>query len=629
MARKEIFLEDAVLDDLSGDLEIVERPLSGGVFLFLGWLGVVFILVVFLRVAYADVVRGEFYFGRALLNAGQRTILKAPRGAIMDRFQSLLVENESSFSLSLNLAEFFKEMEKREEILERIHDIVVFNKEVAREGLSRVDLERQSLFSLVPRLSLPQVIALRRLNERAVVVESGFSRRYRDDLHAAHTIGYVGFVDQSDLLSQPGLSFNDETGKTGLEKMYDSFLRGKNGVALHFQDARGNLLEIKTVSRPVAGNSVITTLDAEFQEYFSKELQAQLKNLDRRAGVGIALDHFTGEILAMVSFPDFSANNLTSDIFIDPEKSLFHRAVSGLYSPGSAIKPVVAFAALEEGLVKPSDSVFSAGFIEIPNPYNPSSPSRFVDWKPHGWVDLYSALARSSNVYFYAVGGGYENIRGLGIERLKSYWQKFLFDKKTGIDLPQESVGTLPDPEVKESRSGVPWRLGDTYNVSIGQGDLLMSPLSLLRSVAIIANRGKAPVPFLVSEIKDGDGKTVFSQNPAFVDVPARDGAHFEEVEKGMIDAVDKEYGTARLLSSVPMVIAGKTGSAQFQNNMKVNAFFVGYSIPRPKESPVAPQQIAVLVLIEDAREGSLNAVPVAEKIFQWYYNNRIRNAKF
>ena len=175
-----------------------------------------------------------------------------------------------------------------------------------------------------------------------------------------------------------------------------------------------------------------------------------LSYLGSRAGVGIALNPQNGEVLALVSLPSFDNNKIKAEDLIDSSKPLFNRAVSGFYAPGSTIKPLVAFGALKEEIIAPEKEILSIGYIEIPNPYYPDRPSRFVDWKPHGWVNLYSALARSSNVYFYEVGGGFGDQKGLGIEKLKDYWQKFGLGELTGIDLPGEAKGSLPDPETKE-----------------------------------------------------------------------------------------------------------------------------------------------------------------------------------
>ena len=332
----------------------------------------------------------------------------------------------------------------------------------------------------------------------------------------------------------------------------------------------------------------------------------------------VVQDVNTGAVLAMVSFPSYDPNKFENstlpnnieyinNILHAKDKPLFNRVISGLYSPGSTIKPVHATAALAEGIITPNKQIFSAGYIEIPNPYNPKHPTRFLDWKPQGWVDIYSALARSSNVYFYTVGGGFEDIKGLGINRLRKYWKFFKLDKSTGIDFPGETYGLLPSPEEKKRTTGSIWRIGDTYNISIGQGDLRITPIELLDAIIAISNKGIVFSPHIAIDRK----KSVLMDLSQFE-------PEFKDVRKGMEDVVKKPYGTAHLLSSLTLKVAAKTGSTQTNNNTKTNALFVGYA---PTDKP----QIAILILVEDAKEGSLNAVPIAKDVFQWYYENRLK----
>ena len=291
--------------------------------------------------------------------------------------------------------------------------------------------------------------------------------------------------------------------------------------------------------------------------------------------------------------------------------------MSGVYTPGSTVKPMVALAALNEHVIDPKKQIFSAGYIEIPNPYFPDKPSRFLDWKAHGWVDLRSAIARSSNVYFYEVGGGFENIKGLGVDKLKEYWQKFGFGEKTGIDLDSESVGFLPDPEEKEIRTKDIWRLGDTYNVSIGQGDFQVTPIQLINYISAFANDGKYFKPFVLKKVTGEDGAVLEERQPENVRDFSDLSSYLKEVQEGMKDAVRQPYGTAHLLAELSVSVAGKTGSSQVENNTRTNAFFVAYA---PADNP----QIAILVLIENAKEGSLNAVPIGKDVIDWYYWNRL-----
>ena len=236
-------------------------------------------------------------------------------------------------------------------------------------------------------------------------------------------------------------------------------------------------------------------------------------------------------------------------------------------------------------------------------------------------MDLAGALARSSNVYFYEIGGGYKyygvNQTGLGIERLKNYWQQFLLGQKTGIDLLYENSGFLPDPEEKERRTGQIWRLGDTYNVSIGQGDLLLTPIQLITFIASIANGGKIYQPFLAK-----------NTNPEILKDYSDWDSEISLVQEGLHDAVAKSYGTAFSMSALPISVAGKTGSAQYANNVKTNAFFVGYAPDPNTAGTFEESKIAILVLVENAKEGSLNAIPIANDVLRWYYENRLIDHK-
>jgi len=619
MGKKEIQLEDSALDDFSDGLEVVERPLSNGVFHIVAGIAVALVCVVAGKLIYTVIIHGGEYKQRAQANSGQEIVLKAPRGIIYDRYGTPLVTNQPTFHVTLNLSELFRDTSRIDATLNQIQEIVPFDTVRAKEEILKTDLERQAYYSVAQNIPLESVIALKKLQNRAVVIQNGFARTYVDAPAFAHVLGFTGLVSESDLKENTDLMLNDSIGKTGIEAQYDTYLRGVNGSTVQFQDAKGNAIGSQETHNPASGTHLYTTLDAELQKTLYTTLTDQLKQLGRHAGVGIAIDPQTGELLALVSVPSFDSNNLSADLFSDATNPTFNRALSGVYSPGSVIKPLVAFGALEEDVIDPLTSIYSAGYIELPNPYNPDHPSRFLDWKPQGWVNMYSALARSSNVYFYEVGGGFQKQKGLGIEKLHEYWAKFLLDKKTGIDLPGETVGSLPTVESKEARTGTPWRIGDTYNVSIGQGDLMITPIELIRYIAGVANKGKLPIPFVVQKAALGDA-IKYERSAQYDSIETKDTTHFDEVELGMLAAVEKDFGTAYMLHDIPMVIAGKTGSAQIQNNAKTNAFVVAYA-------PVPNPRIALVVLIEDAKEGSLNAVPVAYKVMNWYYQNRVASS--
>lgn len=605
----EEILSQKVLDE-----ELLEVPLSRLVFRF--FLLAVFLLMAlaFGRLIFLNVYRREFYNHRAFVNANQLVYQPPLRGVIFDRFNRPLTRNEAVFRILLAPAELPKNAAEREKFFQKVSTILEIGPAEIEGILRNSDFERADKLA-IKKISDPQkIIALKELKSPAVQIENDYRRFYPEPEIFSHLLGYLGAVSKSDLAERSDIAANDEIGRTGLEAVYDRELRGEPGRLIKFRDVKGKFLGEKLLNPPEAGQPLVTNIDAGLQKKFYEALAKAVKRVGGFAGVGLAINPQNGEVLALVSLPSFD-NNLFSgsgnaaglaEILQDKRQPLFNRAVGGAYNPGSTIKPLVAAAALAEKLVDPQKEVFSAGFIEIPNPYHPDQPSRFLDWKPHGWVNLYSALARSSNVYFYSVGGGFENVKGLGIYRLKSYWQKFGLGTSTNIDLFGEKAGLLPAPETKR---GSAWLLGDTYNVSIGQGDLLLTPIQLINFISAIGSGGYIYEPHL----KKMPAKTAVDLS-FYRDV-------FQEVERGMLDAVRKPYGTANLLNDLPFKIAAKTGSAQTANNTKVNALFVGYG-------PVPNPQIAVLVLVENAKEGSLNAVPVAKEVFEWYYDNRLRANK-
>jgi len=595
--KPELNLEDILTDKTVVD-DLLEVPVKPGVFKICFVLIALMVLTAAGRLIYLNVFRGEFYQQRAWANVSQINIRKAERGIILDRYDQPLVKNKPVFNAVLVPSRLPSGNDEKKVALDKIRlalDLPVSEMEKILQG---TDWEFSGRILLVRDLPQSQAVFLQSVNLIGLEIQNDWQRDYSHPEALSHLLGYVSLVTKNDLRSNPELVSDDLIGKAGLEAFYDEQLRGQNGETTDFRNARGKILAENLTRESQAGQSLKTFIDADFQEYFYNRLRQGLQELGRSAGVGLALNPTNGEILALVSIPGYDAKHIV-DFLNKPNQPLFNRVIAGLYAPGSTIKPLVAAASLKEKVIDTKKEIFSAGYIEIPNPYNPEQPNIFLDWKPHGWVNFYSALARSSNIYFYAVGGGLDDIKGLGISKLKEYWQKFGLGEPTQIDLIGEKEGFLPAVSTD-------WRLGDTYNVTIGQGELLVTPLQLLNYITAIANGGKIFQPRLAqSELK------LLKNLSDFKDI-------FPEVEKGMLDAVRQPYGTAYLLHDLPLVVAAKTGTAQTDANTKINALFVGYG-------PVPEPQIAVLVLIENAREGSLNAVPIAKDIFNWYYENRIK----
>lgn len=604
--------------DRAMEEDLLEVPLTDKVFHFALFFLLALVLFIVGQFAYLNVWKSDFYEARATGNMSDVRIHSAPRGIIFDRFGVPMVENEPSVRVFIFPRDLPSDRGEREVFLENVAKAAKMNFSDLVKRVEEKDWGQSDKLLILDDASHEEVVDLYALNAKGLRIEPSFKRTYKPAQAFSHLIGYTGLVNTEDLAENPSLFIDDKIGRSGLESFYDEYLRGENGKEVFFRNAAGKIEEERSLKESKSGFSLRTFIDAELQEYMYNRLKDGLVSLGRDSGVAIAMNPKNGEVLGIVSVPGFDIKDLKSSL-TDPRKPMFNRAVSGLYNPGSTIKPLVALAALTEGVITPEKQIYSAGYIEIPNPYNPSRPSRFLDWQPNGWINVRSALAKSSNIYFYEVTGGFENQPGIGIWKLKEWWQKFGLDIKTGIDISGENKGFLPDPEWKEDRSKDPWRVGDTYNVAIGQGDFSVTPIELLNYVSAIANGGILYYPRIVDIIADESGSPVQKSGPKMIkDISSDISKFIPEVRKGMRDVVAQPYGTAHSLNILPIQVAAKTGTAQIQNNLKVNALFVGYA-------PYTDPEFSLLILVENAREGSLNTIPVAKDIFLWYYENRLK----
>lgn len=616
---EEIAFEDSLQDDWSRDLGVREVPLENKAIVFLGL--VIFGIGVLLagRLIFLGVGKGVAFAKRADVNLNKVDITQAPRGPIFDRSGKVLADNRAVFAARLDVKEFLHNTDLQDKTLSSIRDILGISPEdvwtMIADKNSNLDSSVEPVV-LSEDLGKPQLLSLKDLNSPVIQIEESYKRIYPLGRAFSTVLGYVGLVNGQDLASNPQLTGEDYVGKTGLENYYNDKILGTPGISTELRNAKGEILGAGDYRAPKMGEKLNLTIDSELQKYFYTRMSEGLASLGRTTGVGLAFNPQTGEVLSLISFPTFDNNIFntkgTSDervaLLTSPLKPLFNRAVSGAYTPGSTIKPLVGVAGLTEGVMKTGTTVFSPGYMDVPNPYDPEHPSRFLDWRYQGTVDLSSALAQSSNVYFYSVGGGANGISGLGITRLREWWAKFGLGDATGIDLPGEAKGFLPSAAWKKSSGRGQWLLGDTYNASIGQGDLLITPVQLLDYISAIANGGKIWKPFLNKDSTPALRADLSSLLP-----------EIQDVQKGMREGVTSPLGTSHMLNDLPFKSAGKTGSAQIQNNTSENAFFVGYA---PYDNP----QIALLVLIEHSKEGSLNAVPIAKDVLAWYYENRIKN---
>jgi penicillin-binding protein 2 len=617
MKRNDVAFEESLSEDWSKDLDVVEVPIGKSPII---WLTVAVSIIGVLtvgRLIYLGVFQNKTYAARAEANLDVIKRISAPRALILDRYGKVIADNRAVWSAVLEVGQYLKDKSLEPPTLDAIQNILGLNPDDVLQAIQNPEnglRDYTAPYLLSADLTQDQVLKLKSLDLPTITVQNGYLRSYPLGEEFSSVLGYTSLTNSADLKSDSNLTTEDFVGRAGLESYYDSELRGTPGKIVQFRNAKGEILGEVQKSDPLQPSPLKTSLDSEFQKYFYVRLTQALSDLGKTTAVGLAMNPETGEVLSLISIPSYDSNIFTEsgksserkDVVTSDLKPLFNRAVAGSYSPGSTIKPLVGVAALTENVINPTRTIFSPGYLDIPNPYHPDQTTRYKDWRYQGDVNLYSALAQSSDVYFYEVGGGWGDIKGLGITKLLDWWKKFGLGQKSGIDLPGEAKGFLPTPDWKERTSKTPWLLGDTFNVSIGQGDLQLTPVQLLDYISAVANGGKLYVP----HIKVEDSK-VFADLTQYL-------PEITEVQKGMKQVVSSPLGTANILSDLPFVVGAKTGSAQIQNNTKENAFFAGYA---PADNP----QIAILILVENAKQGSLNAVPIARDVLKWYYDNRLK----
>jgi penicillin-binding protein 2 len=437
--------------------------------------------------------------------------------------------------------------------------------------------------------------------------ESDFaSRSYALIPGLSHVVGYLKYPSRD----AKGIYYDEEYhGRDGVEKIYDQVLSGINGLKLRETDVSGKVISESVIDPPLDGEPVTLSIDAKVNEALFTSIKNFALEHGFVGGAGVIMDTRTGEILALTSYPEYDQNLLTDgqnvsaikSLLSDTSKPFLNRVVGGVYSPGSIIKPILALAALNEGLISPDKQIFSSGSITVPNPYDPTKPSIFRDWKAHGYTDMREALAVSSDVYFYSIGGGFGDQKGLGIERIDRYLKAFGIADKTGIELLGETSGLIPTPEWKEKTfNGDIWRLGDTYITSIGQYGTLITPIEAVRFVSAIANGGKLLKPSLIS---DGGGEVVRT-----VEFSSRDWAVIRE---GMRDGVD--YGTSIGLNVPYVKVAAKTGTAEVGSAKKyVHSWSTGFF---PYD---APHYAFVVVMEKGSSSNTFGATAVMRQTLDW-----------
>ncbi|MEY2665250.1 MAG: hypothetical protein RLZZ480_355 [Candidatus Parcubacteria bacterium] len=436
-------------------------------------------------------------------------------------------------------------------------------------------------------------------------------RAYTDRLGLGQVLGYVSYPKKD----SKGFFFRtDYLGRSGVELAYDETLKGQNGSKVVEVDALGHVVSEHEINNPVNGAELHLSIDAGLSEAMYQIIASSSERAGFRSGAGAIMDVKTGELLALTSFPSYDPevmadgdDTATIDTYNKDDRLPFlNKVVGGAYTPGSIVKPFVAYKALEEGIISPNKVIVSNGYLLVPNPYNPSNPSRFNDWRAHGAMTMREAIAFSSNVYFYIIGGGYGDQPGLGITKMAENYRRFGMGAPTGINLAQEQSGVVPDPAWKKETFDDDWRLGDTYFTSIGQFGFLATPIQMVRAYAALANGGILLTPHVVKGVT-AEGKDI-----------GLNQEHLRVIHEGMRKTVVMDGGTARGLERKDVAVASKSGTAEVgAGNAYVNSWSAGFW---PYEEP----RFAYILMMDHApRSNALGAGRIMGDVMQWMSVNR------
>jgi penicillin-binding protein 2 len=582
------------------------------------------------RAFFLQVINGNTSLAEAQLNRFKQNVIRAPRGLFYDRNMTPLVKNVANYELTVVPSDLPATDKERQAVYARVAPIFgVTVADVKKVAESKED--KKHLSDSRP-LMYPQPIVVSKTVSRdtSLIFDSkhadlnGFSvdinpiREYLDSGLLAHVFGYVGRINAEEYKEHKDYQITDYIGKMGLEKSYETNLRGVAGVERVERDSAGKVIKTYSQQDPTLGDNLQLSIDFELQKKLSQEISKQLALSKATRGTAIAVNPQNGEILAMVNLPTYDSNLFAKGISAadykklleSPDKPLMNKATSGEYPSGSIIKPFLAGAALQEKTINISTTVQSTGGIKV-------GTFEFPDWKAggHGTTNVVKAIAESVNTFFYAIGGGYQNVKGMGPDVMKKYLTSFGFGKTVPLDIEGQAKGNIPDPDWKEAALGESWYLGDTYHMSIGQGDVLITPLQMANALQVIANGKNIYKLHFVKKVIAPSGVVKSEISPQIVSSDPISAENMDIIRQGMRACVTS--GSCKILNTLPVPAAGKTGTAQFgPNNEHKHAWFTTFA---PYDNP----QIEMVILLDSAGEGSSFAAPVAYETLKWYFGGR------
>ncbi|BAU72422.1 penicillin-binding protein 2 [Metapseudomonas furukawaii] len=569
--------------------------------------------VLIARLYYLQVIQYEHHSTLSENNRVHVQPIPPTRGLIFDRNGVIVADNRPSFSLTVTR----ERAGDWQQILDVIVEVLQLTPDDRALFEKRMKQGRRP-FEPVPilfELTEDQIarIAVNQFRLPGVEVAAQLVRHYPQGAHFAHSVGYVGRINEKELKQLDPINYSGthHIGKTGIERFYEDQLHGEVGYEEVETNARGRVLRVLKRTDPKPGKDLVLTLDVRLQEAAEEALAG-------RRGAIVAIEPSTGDVLAMVSQPSFDPNPFVTGISFKAyaelrdsiDRPLYNRVLRGLYPPGSTVKPMVAVSGLDAGVVTPVSRVFDPGFYQLPN-----YAHKYRNWNRSGdgWVNLETAIMRSNDTYFYDLA------HKMGIDRLHEYMSRFGFGQRVALDMFEESAGLMPSREWKRARYRQAWYPGETLILGIGQGYMQSTPLQLAQATALMANRGKWIRPHLAKTI---EGRPPVDPNP-LPDIVLRDPKFWDYGRIGMEQVVHGARGTARKVGDTSVYrIAGKSGTAQVvaikqgekydrskvQERHRDHALFVAFA---PAEDP----KIAVAVMVENGESGSGVAAPVVKQV--------------
>ena len=573
--------------------------------------------VLFLRLVYLQMIRGEEYRRLSMTNCVRLKSIKSYRGLIYDRNKNLLVDNRPAFDLTIVL----EDAKPLEETLERLAELTGDSCEALTATIKKAG--RSAFYKpLVLKRDISRdllaVIEAHQFDLPGIHIDIEPTRNYIHKKTAAHLIGYLGEINKEELASgkYPNVRSGDSIGRYGVEKSFEADLQGKRGGHQVEVDVNGRVIKILKTVEPVSGKDLVLTMDLALQQ----KAESLLGEDD---GAVVALDPSNGDVLVMASSPSFDQNDFIGGISSkkwqalrdNPGRPMNNKAIQAEYPPASTYKTITALAGLEEQVIDRNSTFFCPGFYKFGN-------RRYHCWNRygHGNLNVEDAIAQSCDVFFYQTG------EKLGVDTLARYAYGSGLGRLTGIRLAHERPGLIPTSVWKKKRFKEPWQAGETLSISIGQGFNLVTPLQMAVFIAAVGNNGTLFRPRLVKSVQDAKGQVVREIEPEITGGLPASKKNLAIVKEGLLKVVHGDRGTARRIRLPGVQIAGKTGTAQVFsrkagekfNNEKLrrtlqdHAWFVCYA---PAQDP----KIAVSVIIEHGEHGSSAAAPVAKELIHAY----------